>query len=873
MRTPSLLVAVLTASLLAPATAGASTFLSLLPVGQGTTAALPDFAQQTATGAPPPAFVNQRAMFEALLPTGSQMDDGDLPRYFKAAPLEPPKAPASSATPRAGVTIARDGYGVPYVTGATRGDTMFGAGYAEAQDRLFFMDVLRHTAQGRVTELIGPGVDGVNVKADAAQLQVTDYTDAELQAALTEGAADTPVGRQVAQDVRDYTDGVNAFIAEVRGDASREPAEYALLGKPLADWRPIDTVSILGLLNGYYGLGGGKEVEVGAALQEAVKRFGARQGRQVLDDLRHRDDPEAPTVVTQRFPFDDPGPVRRSAVALPDAGSVRAEDPGAEEPAPGAPTGRVLPDGLRLKRHASNAMLVAARYAVGGRSMLVAGPQVGFYAPAILDEVVLRGPGIEVRGAAVPGAGLYPIAGRGRDFAWSVTTAQGDNTDVFAERLCEPDGSTPTLRSQHYRRGARCVPFSVQRRPLSWSPGPADLLPGGRTTPYATTLTVRRSVHGPLVSRGTVRGVPVAFARDRASYGNEVPAALGLSLLTSGSLGSPAAFQRAIAQVSGSYNWFYADAKHIAYVQSGIYPRRAKGTDPDLPTWGDGRFDWRGVLPYRALPKGVDPRRGYLISWNQKQAPGWRASDADWEYGPVHRSQRLERRVRTAVRTGDRKVGLGELAAIMGDAGTVDLRGQEVLPWLLRVLRTGDVPADLQPAVARLRAWVASGAHRRDADRDGAYDDSAAVKLMDTWWTPFVRAVYEPVLGRPLLDAVARLNQIDYLPKDGPDTFFYGWYGDVQKDLRTVLRRKVRGRLSRRYCGRGSLARCRAIVRSTLADAVKAVGDLDAVRVAPTCAEAVPQTCDQLQFTAAGATTVAPTPWQDRGSFQQVVQP
>ena len=53
---------------------------------------------------------------------------------------------ASEVSPRPGVRIVRDkAHNVPHVSGDTRADTMFGAGYATAQDRLFFMDVLRHT--------------------------------------------------------------------------------------------------------------------------------------------------------------------------------------------------------------------------------------------------------------------------------------------------------------------------------------------------------------------------------------------------------------------------------------------------------------------------------------------------------------------------------------------------------------------------------------------------------------------------------------------------------------------------------------------------------------------------------------------------------
>ena len=36
-----------------------------------------------------------------------------------------------------------------------------------------------------------------------------------------------------------------------------------------------------------------------------------------------------------------------------------------------------------------------------------------------------------------------------------------------------------------------------------------------------------------------------------------------------------------------------------------------------------------------------------------------------------------------------------------------------------------------------------------------------------------------------------------------------GWYGYVEKDLRSLLGRRVRGAYSRRYCGGGNLDACR----------------------------------------------------------------
>jgi acyl-homoserine lactone acylase PvdQ len=858
-----LLIASLLLAAPAPA-AAADPYWSLLGVGQGETVNAAELGAATGSGAPPASFVNQRDLFERLLYEAPKVSTADLGRFFKPAPLDPP-AGATETSPKPGVTISRDEYRVPYVRGETRADTLWGVGWASAEDRLFFMDVLRHTAQSRLTELAGPGADDVNLKADVEQLSVTDYDANDLSGMIERLGRSSPRGAQVVQDLRDYSAGINAYIDAARGDASLLPAEYPALGKSPNDWQLTDSVSILGLLNGYFGLGGGREAQVAMVLREAIARFGSRRGAAVVTDFRAADDPEAPVVTTRRFPYDDPSRARQESVALLDRGSLRDFDRLAEPPAASGRGGALLPHGLPIKRHASNAMVIPAAESKSGNPLFVAGPQVDFYSPSVFLEMAVSGPGIRVRGVGVPGVGPYALIGRGGGFAWSITTAQGDLADEFAEKLCEPDGSTPTLESDHYVYRGRCRPLKNRRREIRWTPGPADYAADPAAQPGNWTVSTQLSAHGPIVGRATVDGRPVAIAFNRSTYLHEAESALGfLDINTAGAIDGPHDFMRAAGSVTGSYNFFYADAKHAAYIQSGRYPRRA-AVSATLPTWGTGEWDWRGTLPYRRLPKVVDPKRGYIVSWNNKQAPGWRASDADWQYGPVHRSQRLEKRVRAAIR-GKRKLDLGGLVGIMGDAGTVDVRGQSVLPWLLRV-----IGPSARPEVRALRAWARGGAHRRDIDRDNVYEHSRAVALMDAWWTPMVREVFQPVLGKRLFDAIAEINPVDYTPRQGPDTWFYGWMGYVQRDMRAVLGRRIAQAPTLVYCGRGSRKRCRATLLRTLRTAA---GSVPAdVRVPATCEVTDPPGCDQLDFIAAGAVETPPIPWQDRGSFQQAAEP
>ena len=71
---------------------------------------------------------------------------------------------------------------------------------------------------------------------------------------------------------------------------------------------------------------------------------------------------------------------------------------------------------------------------------MVAGPQVAYFNPQILMEEDVHAPaapglpGIDAQGAAFVGINLYVQLGRGRDYAWSATSAGQDNIDTFARR-------------------------------------------------------------------------------------------------------------------------------------------------------------------------------------------------------------------------------------------------------------------------------------------------------------------------------------------------------------------------------------------------------------------------------------------------------
>ena len=845
---------------------GSVTALNVLPPGQGRYLNSAELLAAQAGGDQPPHNTDQLRMYESIIQGAPDVTPDKLTDYFKDASFGvKPDDVERQYEPRAGTVVVRDaGFGVPHVYGTTRADVMFGAGYVTGEDRLFMIDTLRHVGRGRSSEFLG--ASPANLAMDRAAYRSAGYTEEELQAMIDRlTTLDPSLGKIVQDDLAAYTEGINQFIDEATADPSKLPGEYAALQITPEPWAPTDTVAVASLIGSQLGVGGGGELK-NAAFVEALEGEGLshKKALRVLRDLRFTDDPEAPVTVNKRFPFlTDLGKVDPKSVAFPDDAAAVADSVAVAE-TPAKLDGPFGPIRLGFPDAASNALLVGAEGSKTGRPLAVMGPQTAYWSPEILMEMDLHGPGIDTRGVGFPGISLYTLLGRGADYAWSATSAGGDQVDIFAEKLCNPDGGEVAEDSNFYVKNGKCT--EMYTRTDEWTAKPtAGGLPDQSGPTVMVSMTTQRTDNGIVQARGKVGGQPVAFVAQRASFGKEVDSALTyVDISNPNAINGPKDFQRAFARFAFTFNWFYVDGKDIAYQLGGLHPQRAKGVDPNLPTWGDtSKWQWKGNLSFKQTPKGINPAQGYMTSWNNKQAPGWGAADEHYSYGPVHRVLPLSDGIERYLDKG-KKMTLTDVVNVMGDAATVDLRGYAVLPWMLKAV--GKPPEDLKGAVELLKKWHASGSHRRDKDGDGSYDDSAAVALMDQWWPRATQAVLSPVLG----NAYARLPfGIDDHPGELGSAYISGTYGHLQKDLRTILGERVRGKFSRIYCGNGKLKACRADLRKSLADSVAAL--TEEFGADPSTWD-YDETSDNVVFTAVGVQGQREMQWLNRPTFQQAVE-
>ncbi len=551
--------------------------------------------------------LDQLPLYDALTPLRGHVTDADIEKYYLPENFKPIGTPHEEPTGRPGTTILYDEYGVPHVTGRTRADMAFGAGWVTARDRGLLLQLGRGPARVAVADV--PGINAFGL-VTSGQSFVPSAATEQLVTDQVQGIIDTygDKGREMIADMQAEADGITAYYQA--HDINQPPATVN------------DVIAVTAFIGSIFGAGGGAEASNAEFLSKLQAGLGPDTGRKAWEDAMLFDDPEAPTTIQQRFDYGPltGGPVTGAAVI--DAGSVRSLDPrvpASVSSAPGVASTASTPTlgasalmtaastvstagdsptypaaGPVPEHQASNFLVVDPRRSATGNTLAVMGPQLGYYYPEIVQQIHLTGPGIDAQGIGVPAAMMYLLIGRTHDYAWSLTSANHDVRDVFAEQLCNPDGTVPSLVSDHYLFDGVCRPF--------------DLFEAG--TLNGTPIRYPVSVHGPIIGTATSNGNPVALARKRSTFGRDGLNLGALKDLTENKASTPEKFfqAREPVRVHLQLGLRLAHGDRLLLLRSAAPP----GTRPRPPA-ADGRYRWvrmaRLPQPGRAPARAGRARR------------------------------------------------------------------------------------------------------------------------------------------------------------------------------------------------------------------------------------------------------------------------
>ena len=398
---------------------------------------------------------DQMALYDALTPKLGDVTAADLSRLFKPERLGPVGATTVERTPRSGLTIRRDRFGVPHITGRSQADVWYGVGWVSALDRQLLLLRAREPARAAVADV--PALNAFGLATAGLTYNPSPQAEALVhrQQALfrrVHGAK----GRQILHDLAAYTAGVNAAWATLPATPTRT-----------LDDRRLDRLHFIGSI---FGNGGGAEAQNSDFLAALRQRLGRTRGDRALWTSMEADDPEAPTTIRRRFPFGRAvGAAARRAHAWSTPGRSSS-----------APTRR--PDrGVQLPGRRQRAQPPRSA------SLAVMGPQLGYFYPEIVLEADLRGPGI--RAQRRPGAGDRPLHPHRPDERLRL------EPDHCAERQPRRRSSSscasPTAGRYPLHR-VRCRPDArLRRRPAGPRRRPADP-PDLRPRPCTGRSSARR---------------------------------------------------------------------------------------------------------------------------------------------------------------------------------------------------------------------------------------------------------------------------------------------------------------------------------------------------------------------------------------------
>jgi len=590
------------------------------------------------------------------------------------------------------VVIYRDEYGVPHIFAETNKALFTGYGYAVAEDRLWQLELFRHAAQGRLSELLGAATVATNLQAGQLPALTVDmdirtrhYPHAELQEQLA------LLNEEEVEIFSAYADGINRYVTEVvaADPASKLPFEFHSLeiGVP-APWTALDVVANA-VYQSRFGQAGGQERQNQTLLTSLINRHGLAAGLAIFNDVRWIDNPDTPVSVPAEGPVVKRQRAQSPIPALLDQlnGASEENEVSMEERADAVLRALGIPIST-----GSHGWVVSTAKSANGSAMLFGGPQVDFNTPELFHEVHLKGGnGFNVMGRGFSGV-PFVYAGRTDQMAWGMTSGTfGDTRDIYIETLC--NGGTG------YFFNGGCTPFEARIEVIR--------VEGGSPV----NCTVRRTVHGPVVAIPGVSGAActapfptsgVVFSQKRVVWKHEIESAKEFLVIDRAR--NLQEFEAAVRRLEVSHNFLYADkAGNIAYFLSGKIPIRPAGFDPRLPLPGTGNAEWTGE--FRPIPFSRNPTRGWLSSWNSKPSLGYPNPDQR-SFGKQWRSLEIDERLVTGL------ISLDDMKDIAKDIARTGGDGREyryLKPYLLAALDSVPPLSSLAAqARAVLEAWDGS---------------------------------------------------------------------------------------------------------------------------------------------------------------------
>lgn len=610
--------------------------------------------------------------------------------------------PAVTAHAESSFEILRDNWGVPHVYADETYGLFAGFGYAVAEDRLFQMEMARHSVLGSVASVLG--IEHLPYDIETRAL----YDHRKIRAQIEALPADQ---RDV---LRGYAAGMNKRIAEVQLDPENlMPKQFNDLGFAPKPWTEFDvamiyTITMAGRFS-YYST----ELDNAKALARLEKEHGLEKGRALFDEMFWLEDPKAQTTVPEGGQYQ----MKKAALDLPAGRFDMLRH-------------QTVPGGEDLRPRASNLWILGPNKTDDGSTVLINGPQFGDFNPSYVFSIGLHGAGFDLTGNT-PFAVPNVLFGTNGTIAWGATAGPLDVNDFYQLEL-NPENPT------QYRKDGAWADMAA-RSELFHVKGSPDVSTTVYDSDYGVVQLIDTDTH-------------TAFAMKRSWDGFEIQTLMAWTNMTKTQNYDDWLGQA--AKVATTINWYYADKDgNIGYVSPGYLPLRAEGHDQRVPAMADGTMEWQGMRPFADAPKTYNPEQGWIANWNNRSAHGEVANFEANPWGPADRVVELTARI-----NAKEKLSQAEVWGLIRETSFMDVNARYFVPYILKAAES--LPADdpRQPMIAALKDWDGKMIRAEDG-----LATSPAVGLFREWMAVMISDVLQD--DSAAVSAVFRQNRISQSPQ------------------------------------------------------------------------------------------------------------
>lgn len=545
------------------------------------------------------------------------------------------------------IHLYRDEYDIPHIHGSTLKDCFYGVGIAHAQDRLFSLTVKKIIFSGRLCEFFGPQF--VELDKYFRNLLIT-HSSKENAANFDE---------EIKELFGSYIQGLNDYSSNLW----LLPIEFYLTGLPLEPFSLEDGVILWKFLS--YALTYDWQHEI---------------LREKLAEVFSEEEAQEMTAAFSKFQFDDT--VILNDEELKQSGIyeeyIHQNSSAKQKHAHNFSHHHThkyienvfyeIRDTLDNMEIGSNNWVIHGNHTKTGMPLLANDPHLDNHIPTLwyLAELVYDEGEKYVVGATLPGL-PFVFLGRTQFFSWGVTALHTDTSDFYKETLNE-DATKYLYEGEYHDLEVITEEIKIK----------------GQQSEY---FLVKKTRHGPLLEIvQDVYNVDYEFPNMNLSFAwmsyekNDTTyrTLVNLYRLTKNTEDIAKTFADF---VSPFINIVYATNNgDIGYYACGWLPIRENPSEAFFLNGDIKENDWIGHINNSMAPQIINPKKGYIVTANNKLSTDNIIFHKSLHMLPSARAFRIDQMIREYIEKGE-KIGVEEIKKMQLDVK--DCYAEKIVPLML----------------------------------------------------------------------------------------------------------------------------------------------------------------------------------------------